>query len=309
MVITLTINPSLDKTIEIENFAVNKINRAKNIPVVDPGGKGINVSKVLKKYGVDTKALGFAGGDTGKVLQERLEEMGIMYRFIETQESTRVNTKILDIKNNTLTDINELGAKISSENIKDLKELILQEGANCSFIVFSGSLAQGVPADIYKVIMESLPHDCKVLLDTSGQPLHYGVLGNPWFVKPNLEEFWELTGKQVEEPYLIAEEARWFLGNGIAHMAISLGEKGLMYVSETECLLATSPKVDVKSTVGAGDSVLAAFVIGFLRNQKIEDIVTFATAMGSAAVLEKSTVAPNPDIVAQLMSSIEVINL
>ncbi len=306
MITTLTINPAIDRTILIDSFEVNKVNRVKEAHN-DPGGKGINVSKVLHSFGIDTLSIGVVGGQTGKSLCSLLDEMCINHDFIRVAGNTRTNIKVVDLVNGTCTDINENGPEVSEEKLDELIARAKALAEKSKLIVLSGGVQNTIRKTIYKEIIEAIKDTgCKVLLDTNGQLLEEGIKAKPFLIKPNIEELSEIFGKAFESDQEVIDYCRSIIKEGIQWVAVSMGEKGLWLISEKEAVKAVAPKVVSKSTVGAGDSVVAAIAAGFYNNKATEEIIIHATAVGSASVTLEGTGVPTEELIKELMPRVSI---
>ena len=307
MITTLTLNPAIDKTLILENFVVNGINRIKHVNI-DAGGKGINASKVIKTLGEKTIALGFLGGEPGDSIISMLKEKGIEEDFIRIKEDTRINTKIVDIVNNTCTDVNEIGPTISDDELKELMKKISMHSRNSVFFILSGNAQTSIPNTIYKDIIKNINKSTKTILDASGDLLKEGIKASPWMIKPNIAELRELTGKSINTIDELISECKNILNLGISYICVSLGEDGLILMSKDEICLATPPKVIAKSTVGAGDSVVASLAVSFLHGEDLILASRKACAISAATVTLENTGVPSKEIIDRFYNLIKIKN-
>lgn len=305
MITTLTLNPALDKTLIVENLIINKVNRVKSSKI-DAGGKGINVSKVIKALGEKTIAMGVVGGRVGQKLEILLNELQISYDFVHVDEDTRTNTKLVDMVNGTCTDINEVGPKVDQEKLNELLEKIIQHSSHSEMLVLSGNCQPSVPNTIYKDIMELLNNKIKVVLDASGGLLKEGLKGSPWLVKPNVEELSEILGRELNEPSEILEESRKIISNGTKYVCVSLGADGLILVSESEAYHAKPPKIFAKSTVGAGDSVVGSLSVSLLLKESMDVAIRKACAISAASVTLEGTGVPPQNLIEEFYTKVIV---
>ena len=290
MIYTLTLNPSLDKSIIINNLIMGEgINRAVDIRN-DPGGKGINVCRVLHRLGKESLALGLVGGYTGLQLQKLLDQEGISHDFLEIKGETRTNLLISDQKKNRHWKINEYGPEITSSELSQLQEKLYHLYPLPEFLILSGSLPVGVSADIYRQIILSVKSlGVKTVLDCEGLPLRLGIKGNPFLVKPNRREAEELLGKKLRKRDDLVDAAFTLLRQGIKMVSISRGVRGAIIAGEQGCWEAIPPRVSVRSTVGAGDSFLAGLIFSLAENKEPSEALRFAVATGAASVLATGT--------------------
>lgn len=287
MITTVTLNPAIDKTITVENFRLNSVNRTGNV-YEDIGGKGINVSKVLNLLGERNVSLGFIGERNYSFAQTLIKKQNIISDFILVDAYTRINTKIIDPVNKTTTDINEAGFSVQSIQVEQMKLLIKTYSKSSEFVVFSGSVCQGISHDDFKEML-SLAQDSKLVLDADREILKIGLTCTPYLIKPNIHELEDLLGKKLNNTNDVIDSSKELIERyGITFVLVSLGEEGSILVSKNVVLKANSLKVDVKSTVGAGDSMLAGFLYGLSKNMSLEDALKYASCCGGFAVSGES---------------------
>lgn len=284
MVITVTLNPALDRTITLKNLSIGNINRAITARE-DIGGKGINVSKVLKNFHVNSLCTGFLGGNLENVFIQDFKKRGLNNEFIHIKNETRTNTKIVDSLNNTNTDINEPGPYISEY---ELKMFINKFKSICNkgdIIVLSGGVSPSLPDDIYLQLTKiAKEKEALVILDADGELLKHGIKACPDIIKPNNHELQKLLNLSDVSDEIIINAAKQLNRSGISKIMISLGEKGGLFVTKDGVYKCHGLKVPVKSTVGAGDSMVSAIVYSLLNNYSDKETLRFATACGAASV-------------------------
>ena len=305
MIYTVTLNPALDKTVEIPSLTVDSVNRITAMRT-DPGGKGINVSKVIDKLGGKSVATGILGGDTGNAILSALKAMGLdtSFRFMEGE--TRTNLKVVDPVNHTNTDINEPGVTVSGEILDGyLKELLLKVNAG-DIVVISGSLPTGSPKDTYQTWVKAFKESgAKVILDADGALLAGGIESSPYLIKPNNHELSGLLGRKLDTTDKLEEAARELMAKyGISKIVVSMGGDGALYVTEKESVYAEGLKVPVGSTVGAGDSVVAALAVAEESGMSLEETVRLSTATGAANVMCSGTQAAEYDVIKSLIPKV-----
>lgn len=292
MILTVTLNPAVDKTCNISRLILGEVNRLHTSLAV-AGGKGVNVSKVLRTFHLPVMATGFLGGYAGKMIEDALEEMGVECHFVKTEGETRTNTNIIG-EDGYVTEVLEPGPVISDKEFNNFFKAFTDCLEICDMAVLSGSLPQGVPVDIY----EKLTGICnmlgrKVFLDTSGEALKKGIEAKPYFIKPNHKEMEFLVGKKLSSEEEIIEEAKKLVEGGIKKVVVSLGAKGLIYVDEEQVLIEEAKKVKVKNTVGCGDSVVAAYVMSEEAGDDAKMAMQKALAISAAnATTEESANIP-----------------
>ncbi len=290
MIFTVTLNPSIDYVVETENFKIGCLNRSKNEYAV-AGGKGINVSCVLKELGVETKALGFAAGFTGNEIIRILNQKGIKNNFVVLEKGmTRINVKI-NGKNET--EINGKGPEISEREFNWLRE-ILEEAKKGDMLILSGSVPQSNVKDMYEKLAESAnKKGIRFIADTEGKKLLSTLKYKPFMVKPNLKELEEIFGAKIEtDEGIIAygRKLQYYDGGGAENVLISMGKEGaVLLCGDGRILRKKAPKGNVLSTVGSGDSMVAGFAAGIEIYGDYEKAFKLACACGSACAFSIGT--------------------
>lgn len=306
MVITVTLNPAMDKTVSIDDFSLGKVNRIKSARY-DIGGKGINVSKVLKNFNIQSKCTGFLGGIWADKFNTELESRGIDSSFIVIKENTRTNLKIVDYANRVYTDINEAGPVISEKELTDFVDNFANLCREGDIAVFSGGVSPNVTKDIYKTLIKiAKGKGAFVILDADGELLKYGIEAKPDIIKPNEHEFEMLLDRELKTREQLIEAAKEIQNRGIKEVLISLGEKGALYITENGSYYGKGLKVPVKSTVGAGDSTVAALIYSKLEKYDKEQTLKFAIACGGASVSLEGTEACKFEQVEELIKRVHI---
>ncbi|HBM33496.1 MAG TPA: 1-phosphofructokinase, partial [Lachnospiraceae bacterium] len=280
MIYTVTFNPSLDYIVSVNDFQLGLTNRTDS-ELILPGGKGINVSTILMNLGIDSTAFGFAAGFTGEEIIREVEAMGIRSDFIKIDSGiSRINLKLKNIDG---TEINGSGPEISEEKIEELlrKLDILGEG---DILVLAGSIPASMPADMYSTIMERLQHKNVTFIVDATKDLLINVLKyKPFLIKPNNHELGEIFGKVLESEADIVEYAKKLQEMGAVNVLISMAGDGAILVTEDGTVSSKKPpKGTVVNSVGAGDSMVAGFLAGWLNTGDYEKALELGTAAGSA---------------------------
>lgn len=265
MIETVTLNPSLDYTVMVPNFATGRINRAESVRFM-PGGKGINVSRILKALEFPVRNLCFTAGFTGEELEEEVLNYGIPSDFVRLRGGmTRVNVKL---RHDCETDVNTPGPEVTEEAVADLYEKIshLSEGDG---LVLAGSVPPGVAPSIYAEILRRVRGTgIRCVVDTSGLALKLAVVEKPFLVKPNREELGELFSRPADSPETVLQLAKQLHGMGPENVLISLGGDGaLLAASDGNIYVCEAPKGEAVNSVGAGDSMVAGFLEGWIRKE------------------------------------------
>lgn len=278
MIYTCTITPSIDYTVYLPEFRPGKLNRTEEVYYF-PGGKGINVSRVLNRLNTKSVALGFAGGFTGDYIQNFLLIEGVRTDFIETKEPTRINVKI---KANVESELNGPGPNTTHEQRKDMLTKIekLQPG---DWFVLAGSLPDTIPDAFYQAIAR-LCHNKGVhfVLDTSGSALKQLIDTRPFLIKPNQQELGDLFDTTINTKKEAVLYAKKLVELGIKHVIVSMGGNGAILVTETQVLLAEAPKGRIVNTVGAGDSLVSGFIAAYVQEADVSKAFRYGIASGSA---------------------------
>lgn len=305
MITTVTLNPAVDKTYETARLLLGQVNRMESIKNI-AGGKGINVSKVLRQYDYEVKALGFMGGYTGRFIEDYAESIGIKCCFTYVQGETRSSINILS-QDGYVTEVLEPGPVITGGELAEFLENFDREITDSSLVILSGSAPAGVPVSIYAELIErSKKQGKKVLLDSSGQFLKEGVQALPFMIKPNVKELEALVDKRLKNLEEIADAAVFLCRKGIEHVLVSMGEKGLLYAGENKMLYVKAPKVKAVNTVGCGDSTVAAFAMACERGYGSEEMLKLCGGISAAnASTLESAVIPK-ELAAELEKSIEI---
>ena len=304
MIYTVTLNPALDKTVEIPGMALDTVNRITAMRT-DPGGKGINVSKVIAKLGGTSVALALLGGGTGRAIADALEEMGLRCELQFVEGETRTNLKVVDPVNHTNTDLNEPGISVTPAVLDSLLDRLIGLLQPGDLVVLSGSLPKGAPGDTYYTwVARCKEAGAKVFLDADGALLAEGLRAAPDLVKPNNDELSRLVGHPLETVEALAGAAGALLADGIQKVVVSMGGKGALYVTRDTVLYAEGLKVPVGSTVGAGDSVVAALAVAETQGLSLEDTVRLSTATGAANVMCSGSQAAERSVIEELMPQV-----
>ena len=285
MIYTITFNPALDYIVKMDEFNLGHVNRSNN-EFVYAGGKGINVSIVLNNLEVKSKALGFIAGFTGDEIERRVREFGCDTDFIKLKEGmSRINVKI---KADVESEINGGGPEISAEALEELygKLDTLKSG---DILVLAGSIPKTMPTDVYERIMERLKEKgVKFIVDTTGESLLKVLKYNPFLIKPNHHELGELFGVKLNNKEEVIGYAKKLKDMGAQNVIISMAGDGAVLINSNGDVTTNNvPKGVVKNSVGAGDSMVAGFIAGYLNSGKIEEGFKLGVATGSASAFSE----------------------
>ena len=304
MIYTVTLNPSLDYIVSVDGFEVGKTNRTSSEMML-PGGKGINVSTILKNLGLENTALGYVAGFTGVEIERRLHEMGVRTGFITLREGmSRINFKLSSIEG---TEINGRGPVIQAADIERLMEQLssLKDG---DVLFLSGSIPSSMPDDIYRDIMERLQErEIQIIVDATGELLLKVLPYHPVLIKPNHHELGEIFGAELTPGPGVVPYARKLQEMGARNVLISMAGHGAILVAEDGTVYqAPAPSGQLKNGVGAGDSMVAGFMAGWLEKQDYRHAFRMGVAAGSASAFSENlaTAEEIADVLKQVTSEV-----
>ncbi|MGK5509921.1 1-phosphofructokinase [Brevibacillus formosus] len=283
MIYTVTLNPSIDYHLWITALSQGTIHQAQKEWKV-AGGKGINVSKVLRILGENSTALGFVGGFTGAFIQQQIEQAGISHDLIQIRQDSRINLKI---KAQTETDISGVSPDIPEEALQRLMQQIdsLQSG---DYLVLAGSVPKSLPSDMYQTIMKRLRgKGVHIFLDAKGKALETGLSEEPFLIKPNHHELGELFDVTIATPAEAIDLARKSLQMGAQNVIVSMAGQGAVFVNREAAYVAQIPQRKPVNSIGAGDSMVAGFLYAYRQGMDTEAAFRFAVAAGSSTALSE----------------------
>lgn len=286
MIYTLTLNPSLDYIVTVDHFVLGATNRTSK-DIIFPGGKGINVSIVLRNFGFDTKALGFTAGFTGVALKGMVEEAGISAEFIDVPEGfTRINVKM---RGETETEVNGIGPNITEKEIAELYTK-LDTLTSEDILIISGSIPNSLPQTLYMEIMQHLQDkNIRIIVDATKDLLMNVLPYHPFLIKPNNHELEELFDTHFTDLSQVEECARKLQEKGARNVLVSMGGDGALLVDENgQVYTAGVPKGKLKNSVGAGDSMVAGFLAGYLETGSYQKAFEYGVCTGSASAFSEN---------------------
>ena len=302
MIYTCTITPSLDYTTYLPAFKTGELNRSNDVRYY-PGGKGINVSRVLKRLDVESVAIGYVGGFVGDYIKIFLHDEAIHTDFIETTETTRINVKI---KAEEESELNGPGPTI----IKAQQQVLLdkvQAMKKGDWFVLAGSLPESMPISFFEQLAKTCEsNDIHFVLDTSGPALKKLIHMKPFLMKPNAEELGELFDTQITTKQEALYYARKLVALGVQHVVVSMGGEGALLVTKELALAAEAPKGQVVNTVGAGDSLVAGFLASYVHHENAAEAFRYGVASGSATAFQ-SDLCEKADVVA-LIDEVKIVH-
>lgn len=288
---TVTLNPAVDKTYTTQGLIVGNVNRMRTTMNI-AGGKGVNVTKILRQYDYEVTAVGFLGGYSGRFIEEELEKRGVGCRFVHVEGETRSNINVL-ADDGYVTEILEPGPTVSDGKLEAFLKQYDELLGECRLVILSGSVTQGLDNDIYeKLTVHAARESVPVYLDSSGEGLRLGLRAKPQLIKPNWRELEYIMGHRIKNREEIIESAQFLRSMGIDRVIVSMGKKGLISITEQGVLHARPPKIDAVNTVGCGDSVVASYAMSYVEGETEERAIVRACAVSAAnaTTMESATI-------------------
>lgn len=307
MILTVTLNPSIDISYKLEDFIIDDVNRCKDTSKT-PGGKGLNVSRVLKQLGTDISATGFIGGYNGEFLKAELEKLNIDTKFLNVKGNTRNCIAVLH--GGKQTEILESGDYISEEEQREFLRLFEDILTENSIITISGSMPLGIPADYYEKLIEIANRKGnRVIFDASGDNLRNIILNSenkPYAIKPNETEIQQIENKNLETEEKLIEYLKSDIFKGIELIIVSMGAEGALVKYKENIYNVEIPKIDVINPVGSGDSTVAGIAYGLNKDLDIEDTIKYGMACGILNTMEEKTGYIKIDNLDDIFGKIEI---
>ncbi len=288
-IITVTFNPALDKSLSIPELVSDKKIKCP-LPVCEPGGGGLNVARAIKKLGGKALAIYLAGGDAGKTIARLLSEEGVRSLKVNTKESTRENLIVTDLANKKQYLLDMPGAKVNENEWRACLNAI-EKVKGVKYIIASGSIPPGVPTDIFaRIALLAKEKGARLIVDTAGEPLKQVVKAGVYLIKPNIKELAALVGKNELDVASAPNAARQIINNGHCEaVVVSMGPDGALLVTKDDIVDIISPNLPVKTTVGAGDSMVAGIAMCLMENKSLTEAVQYGVACGAAATINYGT--------------------
>jgi 1-phosphofructokinase len=309
MIYTVTLNPAIDKTIIIDEYKRGKVNRSL-YSRKDIGGKGINVSKVLSSFRVENVCTGILGEENVEFFLDYLKKLDVKTDFYIIPGENRTNIKIVEKTYGTITDINDKGFKVNDEDLEKFLKYFINMVAKGDLVVLSGSLPEGIGDYIYKDMIEKLKQkSIKVILDADGDSLIRGVESIPYAIKPNIYELKKIVDVDEKDISSILDGGKYLIDKGIEKVLISLGDKGAIYITKKNAYMSKEIKVPIKSTVGAGDAMVAGMIYAMEKDYADYDLLRLAVACGTAKVMTEGTRIPDMETIREISKNIEIESL
>jgi len=309
MIVTVTMNPAIDKTVDIGKFERGDLNRIKRVEI-DAGGKGINVSKTIRELGGESIATGFVGGTSGTIIKQVLTDLGLRTDFVEVKGETRTNLKVVE-ETGEVTELNEPGPEVSKDQLNDLLNRLEGYANPDTLFVLAGSIPAGIPTDIYRKITEQVHQKgAKVLLDADGVLFSESLKGKPDMLKPNrseLERYYQMDYRASEQELVSMGEK--LLEQGVSMAAISLGQMGAIFLTKGKRYRCPGLRVKAHSTVGAGDALVAAMAYSWDQKLPLETCIRLCMGASAGAVTSIGTKPPKRSLVDELVERVELLEI
>jgi 6-phosphofructokinase 2 len=300
MIATLCLNPTVDDTAEVERLVMGGEARALSHRQ-DPGGKGVNVARVIHRLGGPTRVYGIAAGRSGELLEDLLDREGVPHRFTHVRGETRINFTIRQLADQVQCRVLMQGPQVSEEAVTQCLDELTADLPETSVLVMSGALPPGCPEDVYaEMIRRAKAAGVPCYLDTHGKPLRLGLSAGPAVIKPNRAELGELTGRAVDSIPAVVSAARGVLAPQMEAVLVSLGAEGAVLVTADGTWRLPPPEVSRWFAAGAGDSLLAAYALARSRGASPLEAAIQGVAAGTSAVLAESSRLARSDDVARL---------
>lgn len=306
-VVTVTPNPAIDLTLTIPRFTAGTVNRVER-QHAQPGGKGVNVASALADFGHAVAAAGFLGRANSATFEALFAAKGIADHFVRVEGETRVGIKIFDPVLGQTTDINFPGQSLAPGYTEALLHELRALAADVApWFALAGSLPPGVAPEAYRDFVRALKADgCRVLLDTSGEPLRLALAAGPQVIKPNIHELEWVVGARLTGQREVVEAARALLAGGVELVVVSMGGEGALFVTGEQTVLASPLRVEVRSTVGAGDAMVAGTLAGLLAGRPLTEVARLATAFSLDWLTRDEAAAASRERVFDLMDGVTV---
>lgn len=309
MIVTVTMNPAIDKTVDIGKFERGDLNRIKRVEI-DAGGKGINVSKTIRELGGESIATGFVGGTSGTIIKQVLTDLGLRTDFVEVKGETRTNLKVVE-ETGEVTELNEPGPEVSEEQLNDLLNRLEGYANPDTLFVLAGSIPVGIPTDIYRKITEQVHQKgAMVLLDADGVLFSESLKGKPDMLKPNrseLERYYQMDYRASEQELVLMGGK--LLKQGVSMAAISLGQMGAIFFTKGKRYRCPGLRVKAHSTVGAGDALVAAMAYSWDEKLPLETCIRLCMGASAGAVTSIGTKPPKRSLVDELVEQVELLEI
>lgn len=306
MILTVTLNPSVDRTVFINRLSPHETNRVIKTET-DAGGKGINAARVLKELGQEVCATGFLGGGTGAFVRSVLDREGVPHSFVEVSGETRLNVLVEEESGKPPTTLNERGPEIRSEEWEALRMSVVSASKGARALLLGGSIPPGLPAPAIAELVRAVRRDSLfVAVDCEGEALRFAIEQRPNVIKPNGSEASDLLGVRVNSPSDAIAAARRLLAMQVDSPIVSIGASGAVVATKDGTWFARPPQIEAKSTIGSGDSLLAGYVCGILSGLNPAESLRLGTAAGAATAMTSGAEIGGRDTIRSLVGRVTI---
>ncbi len=310
MIYTVTLNPTLDRTLRFPVLRVGELNRA-TTSRIDLSGKGVNVSMALRRFGLDSVIVGVQAGHFGRMLVDGLNAQGYECDFVDVPGETRSNITVIDEATGVTTKLNEPGPTVGEADLAEFERRLGERAAEGDWCILSGSLPPGAPDDTYARLIKGLSaRDVRVVLDTSGEGLRRGCEAGPDLVKPNAVEAFELLGRHLGDADLDASSLAGGLGDiqalGPKRVLLSLDRRGGAYADGVHVWACDAPAIEEVSAVGAGDALLSGALWATMQDLPSDEVLRWGIATGTAAAMGDGSAMPEMGLVREVYAKVAV---
>ncbi|MEZ9864205.1 1-phosphofructokinase [Vibrio breoganii] len=304
-VVTVTLNPALDLTGSLDSLNQGSVSLVKS-GTLHAAGKGVNVAKVLCELGAEVTVTGFLGKDNPELFSQLFNDIKARDAFIQVEGATRINVKLVE-DSGKVSDINFPGVQVTQGDIDRFEETLFELAKDHDYFVIAGSLPQGINPELCAAWIKKLHAlDKKVFFDSSRAALSAGLEAQPWLIKPNDEELAEFVGRPLKTTNECQQAALELANKGIENIVVSMGAQGVMWLNQDQWLFSKPPKMNVVSTVGAGDTLVAGLCWGHMQGMEQETLLRFATALSALAVSQIGVGIPSQALLEQTISQVTV---
>lgn len=305
MITTICMNPSFDRTVEVDSLRPGHVNRILTSRT-DVGGKGVNVAVVARRLQLDnTMVMGIAGEDGVERIRAAMDAEGVAHGFLPVEGSVRVNTKVVSLDGSGVTELNEPGPVVDAGTLAEFFSMVRKMAAYSECVVITGSLPPGCPPGTYRELIRSLG-GVRCILDVGGNELTLGVEAKPFLIKPNHHELAAALRTELHTMEDIRRGAESFVRAGVEHVVVSMGKDGAMYVGSEGALYAPEVPVEVRSTVGAGDALVGGILYGLTKYGTMREAFRCGAAAGTASVMTEGTQLIEPENFMRLLGQVHV---
>lgn len=306
MIITVTPNPAVDQTLFVDRLDVSDVNRF-HTSQLDPAGKGINVSRIVHRLGWPTIAFGFLAGEIGLIAEHALNAEGVQHHFVQVPGQTRLNITAVGEVDGKAMSFYGPGPAVAPEYLDTLHGMIEFWLPAGRVLVLAGSLPPGAPTELHAgYIRLATEKGVKAILDADGEPFRLGIEAMPYLIKPNVQEAERLLGRSLPDLAAVVDAARELSAGGIAVVVISMGAEGVVCAEGDRVWRAIPPKVQRRSTVGSGDSLVAGLAVALARGEPIEDGLRLGTAAGAATAMTPGTALGTAEEIRSLLPQVRI---